>query len=190
MIDALTILDPTEQAGSALAELAARPANLTGCRLGILDNGKPNSDALLTQLASRLARVGLRTQGQVRKPNIGRLAPPEMLDILAASHDLVLTGVGDCAGCCSCTANDGIALERRGIPTLVVCTSEFLTAARIAATAAGIPDYPFIVVEHPLGSLTPNQLGHRADGAMEQASRLLGLSPLAPLTAARSGPTA
>lgn len=188
MIDALTILDPTEQAGSALAELAARPANLTGCRLGILDNGKPNSDALLTQLASRLARVGLRTQGQVRKPNIGRLAPPEMLDILAASHDLVLTGVGDCAGCCSCTANDGIALERRGIPTLVVCTSEFLTAARIAATAAGIPDYPFIVVEHPLGSLTHSQLSQRADSALEQARGVLGLTGLWQLTTARSGP--
>jgi hypothetical protein len=103
-----------------------------------------------------------------RKPSIGRLAPAELVDELAARCDLVVTGVGDCAGCCSCTVQDGIALERRGVMTYIVCTTEFLTTARIAATTAGIPDYPFVVVDHPLGSLTPTQLAGRAAQARAQ----------------------
>jgi hypothetical protein len=81
---------------------------------------------------------------------------------------VVVTGVGDCAGCCSCTVQDGIALERAGIPTYVVCTTEMLTTATIAATAAGVPGYPFTVIEHPLGSLTEPLLAERAGAAGAQ----------------------
>lgn len=168
----LTILDPTERPASAQAQLAPRPDSLAGARLGVLDNGKPNSDAFLTLLVDRLVATGVGDTVWARKPNIGRLAPVETIDDLADRCDIVLTGVGDCAGCCSCTTHDGITLERRGIPTLVVCTSEFLTTARIAATAAGIPDYPFTVIAHPLGSLRPPELAVRADDAMAQVRDL------------------
>jgi len=181
----LTILEPTAQRSTAAsAHLAARPASLAGCRLGVLDNGKPNSAAFLTilvhRLAERYARAGQPEPRWAGKPSIGRLAPSGTIDDLAADCDIVLTGVGDCAGCCSCTAHDAIALELRGIPTLMVCTSEFLTTARIAATAGGIPDYPFIVIDHPLGSLTQPELAERADLALAQVSELLASGACAP----------
>ena len=165
----VTVLDPTEAGDrSRSAELVQPPADLNGVRIGLLDNGKPNSDRLLSLLAERFRAHEAVLYATLRKPSIGRLAPVQLLDELAQACDLVVTGVGDCAGCCSCSVQDGIAVERRGVPTLVIVTTEFLTTARISATAAGVPDYPFTVIDHPLGSLAQGQLAQRADLAMGQ----------------------
>jgi hypothetical protein len=164
-VTGLIVLDPTAQPVSARAHLAPRLADLAGRTVGFLDNGKPNSDRFLALLGAPDTVAATLPR---RKPSIGRLAPPDLVDELADRCDLVVTGVGDCAGCCSCTVQDGIALERRGVMTYIVCTTEFLTTARIAATTAGIPDYPFVVVDHPLGSLTAEQLTGRAAAARAQ----------------------
>jgi hypothetical protein len=63
---------------------------------------------------------------------------------------------------------DAIALERRGVPAYVVCTTEMVTTARIAARAAGVPELPLTVIDHPLGSLTDDLLAARADVALGQ----------------------
>lgn len=171
----MIVLDPTEAGAQARsADLVDRPPHLDGVRFGVLDNGKPNSDRFLALLSDRLTAQGAVAIANRRKPSIGRLASTELLAELAQSCDLVITGVGDCAGCCSCSVQDGIALERRGVPTVVVTTTEFLTTARISATAAGIPDYPFTVIDHPLGSLTPAELAGRVDLALEQIREGLG----------------
>lgn len=172
----LTVLDPTEAGGpTRSSELVDPPADLAGVRLGILDNGKPNSDRFLSLLADRFIGHGALLYGTLRKPSIGRLAPAKLLAELVGACDLVVTGVGDCAGCCSCSVQDAITVERHGVPTVMIATTEFLTTAQISATAAGIPDYPFTVIDHPLGSLTPEQLAQRADLAMRQVlARLAG----------------
>ena len=54
--------------------------------------------------------------------------------------------------------HDGITLEKRGIPTVVICTEPFVTSADAMATLGGVPDYPYVVVPHPLGSRTMEQL--------------------------------
>lgn len=175
MNTSLTVLDPTAVgAAPHSADLVPPPAGLDGVRVGVLDNGKPNSDRFLSLLAERLSGLGGLPQAAVRKPSIGRLAPPELVEELLQNSDLVVTGVGDCAGCCSCSVADGVAMERHGVPTVVIVTAEFLTTARIAATAAGIPDYPLVVVDHPLGSLTPDLLAERADHALAQLLDRLG----------------
>lgn len=168
MTNSLTVLDPTEAgAPTRDAAIVDLPQELSGVRVGVLDNGKPNSDYFLSLLADRFVAQGAQLYGTLRKPSIGRLAPAALLEELVGACDLVLTGVGDCAGCCSCSAQDGIAVERRGVATVVVTTTEFLTTARISARAAGLPDYPFTVIDHPLGSLSPAQLELRANRAMD-----------------------
>lgn len=176
----IEVLDPTNSAptsGTEVTELAARPRSLAGLVLGYLDNGKPRSDRFLDLLAARLRADGVRDAVRARKPSIGRLAAREMLDELAARCDVVITGVGDCAGCCSCSVQDGVALERRGTPTFVVCTSELLTTATIAASAAGVPHYPFVVIDHPLGSLADDVLAERAREAHRQIVGGIGARP-------------
>ena len=54
--------------------------------------------------------------------------------------------------------HDGITLEKRGIPTAVICTEPFITSADAMAALGGVPDYPYVVVPHPLGSRTMEQL--------------------------------
>ena len=69
--------------------------------------------------------------------------------------------------------HDGIELERRGVPTAVICTDEFVQSAKAQAAICGNPDYPFVVVPHPIGSLTADELRDRAKIAAPQVIELL-----------------
>ena len=69
--------------------------------------------------------------------------------------------------------HDGIELEKQGVPTAVICTQPFVSSGRAMSTICGIPDYPFVVIPHPLGSLTPEKLKARAIGAVPDVLRIL-----------------
>jgi hypothetical protein len=69
--------------------------------------------------------------------------------------------------------HDGIELERRGVPTAVICTDQFVTSARAQAAIAGNPEYPFVVIAHPIGSLTGVELRERAHTATPQVIDIL-----------------
>ncbi len=69
--------------------------------------------------------------------------------------------------------HDGIELERRGVPTAVVCTEQFVSSVRAQAEICGNPLYPFVVVAHPIGSLTPRELEERADAAVPRVVAIL-----------------
>ncbi|MCL4534002.1 MAG: hypothetical protein M1370_02450 [Bacteroidetes bacterium] len=58
--------------------------------------------------------------------------------------------------------HDGIELDRAGLPTAAIITDEFLVTGQAIANAAGLPDYPYIVMSHPLSSLTEGELRERA----------------------------
>jgi hypothetical protein len=62
--------------------------------------------------------------------------------------------------------HDVVALEERGIPTVLLCTAPFMNSARDHAEAFGNPDYQAVQVRHPLASLTPEQARARADEAL------------------------
>jgi hypothetical protein len=168
MTELLVVLDPTVEAAVSSGHVLARPASLAGLKVGYLDNGKPNSDNVLRELADRLGELGALAGPTIRKGNQGRVAEPELVDELVERCDVVITGVGDCAGCCSCTVQDAITLEQRGIVAFAMCTVELVTTARIAASAAGVPDYPLIVLDHPLGSLGPELISRRVEQALAQ----------------------
>lgn len=69
--------------------------------------------------------------------------------------------------------HDGITFEQSGKPAAVLCTTPFVVTARNIARMMGVPDYPFVVLDHPLGSLTASQVAERARSAYEQAVTLL-----------------
>jgi hypothetical protein len=62
--------------------------------------------------------------------------------------------------------HDGIELDRRGVPTAVICTEQFVSSVKAQAEICGNPLYPFVVVAHPIGSLTRRELEERADAAV------------------------
>ncbi len=68
--------------------------------------------------------------------------------------------------------HDGIELEARGIPTAVICTEPFISSGKAMSRIKGIPDYPFVVAPHPLGSLSSEQLRQKA---IQAAPEVLGI---------------
>ena len=58
--------------------------------------------------------------------------------------------------------HDGIEFEKKGVPTAVICTGPFISSAKAMSKLGGIEDFPFVVVPHPLGSLTRETLHERA----------------------------
>ena len=69
--------------------------------------------------------------------------------------------------------HDGITLERKGVPTAVICTEPFVTSADAMAKLGGIPDYPYAVLPHPLGSLDDAGIRARAIQAAPDVLRIL-----------------
>ena len=59
------------------------------------------------------------------------------------------------------------------MPTAVICTDQFIASAKAQAAICGNPSYPFVVVPHPIGSLTPAELRERARLAADQVIDIL-----------------
>ncbi|MFC1980680.1 hypothetical protein ACFLVN_00285 [Chloroflexota bacterium] len=69
--------------------------------------------------------------------------------------------------------HDGIELEKRKIPSAVICTDLFIPTARVQAAISGIPSYSFITIAHPISRLAENELRERAEIAAGQVMKLL-----------------
>ena len=69
--------------------------------------------------------------------------------------------------------HDGIQLEKMGVPTAVICTEPFISSGKAMSKIGGIPDYPFVVLAHPLGSLDAAGLREKAMQAAPEVLRIL-----------------
>ncbi len=69
--------------------------------------------------------------------------------------------------------HDGISFEQYRKPALVICTKPFELTAKNIARVLGLPDYPFILVDHPIGSRTRAEITERALYAYRQGMAIL-----------------
>ncbi len=69
--------------------------------------------------------------------------------------------------------HDGISFEQLGKRAIVICTEPFEVTARNMARMLGLPDYPFVMVEHPIGSRRPAEIETLAEAAYRQALPIL-----------------
>jgi hypothetical protein len=60
-----------------------------------------------------------------------------------------------------------VQLEAAGRPTVVVATREFETLARAVADRAHLPDARIVVVEHPLGGITDDEVRARSRSVVD-----------------------
>ena len=72
-----------------------------------------------------------------------------------------------------------MALENRGVPTVVVCTSPFLDSAHTHARMLGHSGFQPLVIPHPLGGLAPEQVRDRATTLEEEIAEALTRGNLA-----------
>jgi hypothetical protein len=68
---------------------------------------------------------------------------------------------------------DAIMLEKAGIPTIPIITDAFDNTAKEMAELWGVPDFRFVMIPHPLGSLTPTEIEQRVDEVIAKVTSLL-----------------
>ena len=90
----MDVLSPVRSAPIPFRALAPRRSALRGCRVGILDNSKPNADTLLGRVAELLVeRHGAASIARWQKPGSSR--PAAMIEEVVGAADVVLTGSAD-----------------------------------------------------------------------------------------------
>ena len=91
------LVDPTGfDPGETPLVMAARPDDLRGGRLGLLDNSKANADAILWAIANALNDEFEFADIFYARKHSSSLPPhPEVLADLHRNADFVIAGVGD-----------------------------------------------------------------------------------------------
>jgi hypothetical protein len=67
--------------------------------------------------------------------------------------------------------HDAVMLEAQGRPTAVIVTGEFVLEARTQRDALGMTGLEAVVIDHPLSSLTDEEIGRRIAQALPQVER-------------------
>ena len=174
-----TIYRPDGDIGQARATLAPSPSSLTGLRIAVLDNGKPNAMMLMTRIAESLAaRTGAQVSVALKKGPRGESAnaaipcAPDIFERIVAQSDIVITGTADCGSCTAYSVYDGIELEKAGRVAIVVTTTHFRPIAETMADHFGLPELRTLVLPHPIGGTDPDTLYAWADAAVDDVIAL------------------
>ncbi|OPY76327.1 MAG: hypothetical protein A4E64_01576 [Syntrophorhabdus sp. PtaU1.Bin058] len=64
-------------------------------------------------------------------------------------------------------------LEKRGLPTTTICTTNFSALLKTTAKAKGLVDMPLVIVTHPIALNDNAAIRKKADGAIEDVVRTL-----------------
>jgi len=168
------IFDPCGVVELDSRPLAKRKSELAALRLGILDNSKWNANKLLRGAAAVLSeRITFASVNYyVKTHGFSSDAPPELIRQIASENDIVLTAIGDCGSCCSCCVRDAIALEDLGLPTAPIITTEFVNETRLTRAAVGMPELRPIVIDHPVSSITAEEVAARVKVIAAQAQEV------------------
>jgi Fe-S cluster biogenesis protein NfuA len=175
----LEVLNPTADGyGTDVAELTARPPSLQGQTIGLLWNGKPNGDIALRAIGAELeARFeGLRTRFYSGSIPCDRT----LLDLAAAECSAVVACTADCGSCSSWMTHDAIALERAGVPAVVVVSKGFEEDVAASARAFALPDVRSVVVPEVYNNATEAvSIQQSLDAVPGIIDRLTGAIPAA-----------
>ncbi len=58
------------------------------------------------------------------------------------------------------------------MPTVTICSSEFVALGRAEAEALGMPALPLAVIQHPLGGLAAEEVQQRAASVLNTVEQL------------------
>ena len=164
------MFDPRGIVESSDAPVTVRVATLVGLRLGILDNSKWNANKILRGSASALSEsFRFATVNYYVKHSFSKDAAPELIQQIAAENDIVLTAIGDCGSCSSCCIRDAIALERLGVPSAAIITTEFVRETELTRIAVGMKGLVPVVIDHPVSSITQAEVEVRVAQVKTQA---------------------
>ncbi|MDH3598605.1 MAG: hypothetical protein OEU26_03075 [Candidatus Tectomicrobia bacterium] len=64
-------------------------------------------------------------------------------------------------------------MEKRGIPTVTICSTEFEALGRAESGALGLAALPLAIIQHPLGGLKPEVVTKRAQSVVDVIQQML-----------------
>ncbi len=64
-------------------------------------------------------------------------------------------------------------LSKRGLVAAVICSDPFVKLGKTQAKVFGVPELPLVVIPHPLGGLSLEQVEGRAHVAIPQVVKLI-----------------
>src|SRR5215470_11666936 len=167
------VFDPRGTVDQTVTPNAPRKMKLDGLRLGILDNSKWNANKLLRGASAALSEdIKFAAVNYYVKQSFSKDAAPELIARIAQDNDIVLTAIGDCGSCCSCCIRDAVALEKLGVPSAAIITTEFVRETQLTRQALGMPDFEPVVIDHPVSSITQKEIGMRVHQIRERAERI------------------
>jgi hypothetical protein len=167
------VFDPRGVVDLAVTPLAPRKAKLEGLRLAVLDNAKWNANKLLRGACAALGEdIGFAAVNYYVKQSFSKDAAPALIAQIARDNDIVLTAIGDCGSCCSCCIRDAVALEKLGVPSAAIVTTEFVRETQLTRQALGMPDFEPVVIDHPVSSITREEIAVRVRQIKERAQRV------------------
>jgi hypothetical protein len=171
------ILDPTGATATATRKRpprARRRKDLTGATVGLLLNTKQNAAPFLDEIGRLLTtQHGAKATLTKTKINFAAPAPEDLVKEMAASCDVIITGIGDCGSCSASAVADGIVFEAAGLPAAAICSDAFKVTADAMAGLRGAPGYRYATTPHPVAVLTPDQVKQRAAQVLDDVVTLL-----------------
>jgi hypothetical protein len=91
----LGILDPTISTAREQIRYVPRPASFAGLRIGLIENTKKNAQAVLLEVARKLAaRHDMKVEVMVHKPQRAPLKDAQIAQ-LRGKVDFAIAGIGD-----------------------------------------------------------------------------------------------
>jgi hypothetical protein len=88
------LLDPTSEQTPTSRERLARPPNLRGLTVGLLDISKPRGDVFLDRLDALLTGRGI-TVKRYMKPTVAKPAPLPLRQQIVGEVSVVIEGLAD-----------------------------------------------------------------------------------------------
>jgi hypothetical protein len=172
-IKSVEVFDPRGAINFENVPVSARKKSLGKLRLGILDNSKWNANKLLRGAAQALGEdIDFAAVNYYVKHSFSKDAAPELIAKIAEENDVVLTAIGDCGSCCSACVRDSIALEKLGVPSAVIITTEFVRETELTRQAVGMKALEPVVIAHPVSSITADEVAQRVAQIKEQAQQV------------------
>ena len=88
------LLDPTAECSPDRRERLARPSDLNGLTVGLLDISKARGDIFLDEIEQQLTGRGLKIR-RYQKPTFARVAPIGLKQEISTQCDLVIEALAD-----------------------------------------------------------------------------------------------
>ena len=162
------VLNPLGETEMEKVEINSIPKELS--RISLFDNTKPGADIILEIVMESLSEIEF---SDVKKP-AGAPATPQQLEN-AADAELSILALGDCGSCTTWVVLDAIKLEKRGMPTISICSHHFAPFARELAESYGAKNLRIIEIEHPIAGLSEEDVKAKTLKIIPEIKELLSI---------------